>query len=118
MDSLGDIIFFGAIVIAIVSNVIKALRKNKPQVDKPVFTETALDDYDYQPAKEKAKPVTPPISFFEKERKTTIKDNRIKEMPTQEIQLQEEENTFNIDFSDVSEAKKAIIYSEIFHRKY
>jgi len=111
--NLGDIIFFGAIAVAIISSIVKQLKRAKQSPQQPVPEE--LEDY-YQnteikkeiPAQKKKKIVHQQPVVAEKQLEEFIFED---ESPV-------ENNDFNLDFSDISEVKKGIIYAEILNRKY
>lgn len=108
MDRLGDIIFFVLIAIVVGRNVIAFLkRKSEPEeTQRPiVFPDLSENKQTISPIEIKNK--TAPV-LTEKKLKTNQKNEKTP-IP---------ENNALIDFSDSSELKKAVIYSEIFNRKY
>ena len=116
--SLGDIIFFGAIIIAIVSNVAKHLKKGKQTPQREPATvplPTEVVDYFQKIKQQKEAPVQRKSTIISPQHDTTEK--QIEEISIFEEELPME-NDFVLDFSDVSELKKGIIYTEIFNRRY
>jgi len=115
--SLGDIIFFGAIIIAIVSNIAKHLKKGKQTPQREPATvplPTEVVDYFQKIKKQKEAPVQQKSTIISPQHDTTEKqiEEPILEEPVAE------ENDFVLNFSDASELKKGIIYTEIFNRRY
>ena len=117
--SIGDIIFFGAIAIAVISNIVKQLKKSKQQPPQrqsvPVPVPAELEDYFQKVKTKKEAPVQKKSSIISPQHDTTEK--QIEETFFEE-ELSVEEDDFVLDFSDASEVKKGIIYAEIFNRKY
>ena len=113
----GNIIFIGIIVIAVISNVVKAAKKaqaseSKPLVGRPLAEATVIQTTPVQVRRNKPKPAKPvfvPSSpmFVEGERQIFVEE----EMPIVEIAKE-------YDFSDTAEIRKGIIFSEIINRKY
>ena len=111
--SIGDIIFFGAIAIAVISNIVKQLKKREQPQRQPVPVPTKLEDYFQKVEKKKETP-------FQSQKPIARHQPIVAQQPEESI-LEEElsiENEFNLDFSDISEVKKGIIYTEIFNKKY
>lgn len=131
MDSLGDYIYLIVILIAGISSILGKRKKKRdaeeetanfpdlediiPEIteyvrpERPVYQElkkkeTAIPSYDnvkdfaVMKAKKQVKPVN---SFIE----TQVED-------------QQESNAYVIELNNIDEARKAVIYSEIFNRKY
>ena len=145
MDNLGDWLYIVFLIIAAVSGLLGSGKKKKRpsevlgQPDRDIVPEQEkapeksfwemleeMQEGKPKPAqvpkpatrpaiKEKEKQRLAPSPFLNNERKFT------KTIPTAQVTMQEEEEHSaipNLSFSDPDEIKKAIIYSEIFNRKY
>jgi len=111
--SLGDIIFFGAIIIAIVTNIVKHLKKPKYDPPQRVPLPPEVQDYFQKVKMQKEAPV--------QKKSSIISQHDTTEKQVEEPILEEpvvEENDFVLDFSDATELKKGIIYAEIFNKRY
>ena len=145
MDNLGDWLYIVFLIVAAVSGLFGSGKKKKrqtevlgrpdseiePETQKPAqksFWEMLEEMQEGKPKpaqvpkpatrpaiKEKEKQRLAPSPFLNNESKFT------KTIPTAQVTMQEEEEHSaipNLSFSDPDEIKKAIIYSEIFNRKY
>ena len=109
-----DLIFF--IIIAIIyigKNILDAIKKpiNKPEVEKN-------DNEILVPVS--AIPETKKTSFFTEEKHAKVTKNRTKKQEKIITPLVEDQKEANIkiELTEEEELKKAILYSEILHRKY
>ena len=115
--SFGNIIFIGVVVIAVISNVVKAAKKvqaseSKPLVGRPLAEATVIQTTPVKTQRSKPKPAkphsTPPSPMFiEGERQIFVEE----EKPIVEVAKE-------YNFSDPAEIRKGIIFSEIINRKY
>lgn len=125
MDNFSNIIFFGLIIIAVVNNIVKFLKKqNKEQQEvnqpeKKYHQEKNYDEPEYdffedtfQPEKVQVKNQS--NSF--RQTKETEKEQKKRIEVIDDISEEQTENEYRI--SNLSEAKKAFVYTEIFKRKY
>ena len=117
MDS-GYIIFIGLIVISLISNLVKAVKKaqqsqSKPQQMRQQPTEATVARNIPEMRRNKAKAVKPVF----------VPSSPLPSEGERQIFVEEEKNPIvkiaeEYDFHNVSEIKKGIIFSEIFNRKY
>lgn len=133
MDSLGDYIYLIVILIAGISSILgKRKKKREAEVETTDFPD--LEDIipEFTEYVKPEKPVYQQIK--KKEAKTeiptydTVSDISVMKAKRQvkpvrsfnELQQEEPEtfNSYEIELDNVDEAKKAVIYSEIFNRKY
>ena len=112
--SFGDIIFFGAIIIAIVTNIVKHLKKPKYAPPQRVPLPPEVQDYFQKVKMQKEAPVQKKSSIISPQQDTT--ERQVEEPILEEPVV--EENNFILDFSDAAELKKGIIYAEIFNKRY
>jgi len=113
----GNIIFIGIVVLAVISNIVKAAKKtqtpqSKPLVGRPLVEATVVQTATVPPAQKKPKKTVKPVfvplpTFVEGERQIFLEE----ETPTMEIAKE-------YNFSNLAEIRKGIIFSEIFNRKY
>ncbi|MDR1739549.1 MAG: hypothetical protein LBR45_02185 [Bacteroidales bacterium] len=127
---LGDIIFFGVVAITIIGNIVKAVRKGnredaqRQKQPKPQEIETEPDWWTTYENKgiEETQKVAQPVRVvskpvvFEEGISALKQDKAIPKEKKERIEMPEEKIEF--DLSEVSEARKAVIYSEVFNRKY
>lgn len=116
MKNFNDIIFFGLIAVAVIRNIIKFSNKQKSAANKPIFQEVIQDIFEEKeaaPAVEKREKLV--IHKEERHNRIEEKAKIFNQEPTIETPISEE---INYDFSDISDMRKAVIYSEILNKKY
>ena len=113
----GNIIFIGIVVLAVISNVAKTVKKakvsqSKPLVGRPLAEATVIQTTPVQVQKNKPKLTktfsVPPPMFVESEEQQIF--------VTEEMPVVDTGKEYG--FSNPAEIRKGIIFSEIFNRKY
>ncbi|MDR1981840.1 MAG: hypothetical protein LBQ39_09525 [Tannerellaceae bacterium] len=124
MENLGDWLYIVILAVAGISGLLSAGRKKKHQEEIPgeIFTEEEPVENRHQPMQspernkrvKKRKPTPQPSPFLSSER-----DLKSAIQPTLVETEEEKPPIVSADsFSDADEIKRAILYSEIFNRKY
>ena len=145
MDNLGDWLYIVFLIVAAVSGLFGSGKKKKRQTEVLGRPDSEIEPEPQKPPQKSfwemleemqegkpkpaqvSKPATrPAMKVKEKQRlaPSPFLNNEskfTKTIPTAQVTMQEEEEHGaipNLSFSDPDEIKKAIIYSEIFNRKY
>ncbi len=133
MDSLGDYIYLVVILIAGISSILgKRKKKREAEVETvdfpdlediiPEFTDYVKPEKPvYQQIKKKEAKVEIPTYDTVRDMSVMKAKKQVKPVrPFDELQTEESEasNSYEIELDNIDEAKKAVIYSEIFNRKY
>lgn len=133
MDSLGDYIYLIVILIAGISSILgKRKKKRETEVETvdfpdlediiPEFTDYVKPERPvYQEIKKKETNVETPTYDTVRDVSVMKAKKQVKPaMSFKELQSEEPEvsNSYEIELDNIDEAKKAVIYSEIFNRKY
>jgi hypothetical protein len=119
--NIGNLIFWGVVVISIITRIVKSVNKGKEEKQvqqKPLSPQTSTQTPPQLIKVKKQETIAPPPPFPKKQTVPVMEaaeEEKIEEIGLEEFTASE---TFEFDLSDISEAKKAVIYSEILNRKY
>jgi hypothetical protein len=118
MDNSGDWLYIVVLVIAGISSVFSSVRKKKQQQQREVRRSPEEQMYSF----DEAKPVIPPAAAtpFLSAEKNLRRSTSPKAAPLFTLEEEKKETPLvsSRDFLEPETLKKAVIYSEIFNRKY
>lgn len=131
MDSLGDYIYLIVILIAGVSSLLgKRKKKREAEVETADFPDLEdiipeISEYvrPERPVYQELKKKVTEIPTYDNVKdfavmKTKKQVKPVKTFIESQVEEQQTSNAYEIELNNIDEARKAVIYSEIFNRKY